>query len=305
MKKILLFAILPLLFLLNSCNNTSFNSQNQKKAESNPLDVQSIRVGDLYIPISPFEMPQPEIEFLSITEAFKEYYSLRSFVDPNFIYTDPNSRIGDADIKFFKTWFSDIYNPRMEKYKNIIKEEKICPVYVMNFDYFIFVFLKQYSLQKYPYQTNIQNSSVVNKLMGLYIPENSIEGWPNEFIFINKDMSSSSIMATFFHETQHAICKRTHCECTKSRSSCAAEAHAIEAEIRIAMKHDLPEVVITGIKDISIYAQEDDLSSYKVAANHVMATPTYSRAVEYISSFNKKKNIDFQILLKEYKEKNK
>lgn len=140
--------------------------------------------------------------------------------------------------------------------------------------------------------------NTLGKLFGLYIRNNKEETLPNEFIFININYTPETVLITFFHEYQHYQCAKTNCYCMGSEYlpkeeqiifSALREKHAMENELRQALKlkdYHLIQNAFISISNYILYSQE---CTYKLAAISVVGGGLWDEAAKIISKTEEEK----------------
>ncbi len=168
------------------------------------------------------------------------------------------------------------YMMRMKKYQAILKESPI-PVYVISTkDFATKIFLK---MGDYPLEKKIVDTNI----LGMYFYGQELDGYPNQFIFINKDLTPEQILVTFFHEIGHYYHQKEKCE------GCATnvitrEAHAFYNELLMGWSYDTPHALESSIRTMAMYAIGGGSSmAYKSAVFEVMRTDLWTQVMKYLS----------------------
>jgi len=192
---------------------------------------------------------------------------------------DPNSFLHDDYVERFVT-FEEEYNARIQEYDKILRE---CPVPLFIMD--LHVFLDEFFMSMTEDIFTLRKGGI----LGMYVNGLHVKGWPEEFIFINKNMSSAHIMSTYFHEIKHYECISTKCICTKTTSLWLKEAHALEHEIEMSLKHDFPEVLrVSTLGVIKYMLDPDQPISYRFAAFRVHRRTMWTEAMEHLEIYDEK-----------------
>jgi len=147
------------------------------------------------------------------------------------------------------------YTNRMTKYNDIIKK---CPIPICIID------------QKDLHSDFVKLTGLADKnirLLGLYVCGNDIKGWPEEFIFINRNQSPEKILSTYFHEYTHYIHRDINCYCWAFNETLIQEAHALTNELRLAFDYKLPEVLKSSYASIwQCMIEPNTLRTYRIAS---------------------------------------
>lgn len=187
-------------------------------------------------------------------------YSLLEFIDPNTVSSE--------------------YLARIANYDRILASSPI-PVFIISIEEFaskIFLKIKTPELMFKISDINI---------LGMYFHGKAVDGFPNEFIFINKALTPEQIMVTYFHEIGHYYHFKNKCE------GCAAdpivgETHAIYNELKMGWEHELPHVLESAIRTMGIYAVRKDADIiYKMATFEVMKTNLWKQTMAYLISLER------------------
>ena len=172
------------------------------------------------------------------------------------------------------------YVRRMKKYDRIIGESPI-PVFVVSLNEFAAeIFLK------IKIESEIKTVKEVN-ILGMYFYGQSISGWPNEFIFVNKWLTPEQIMATYFHELGHYLHRDSEClGCMLS--PIVRESHALLNELEMGWEYDVPYVLESSIRTMAVYAIDADAEpTYKAATFEVMKTTTWRKVMDKLKELEK------------------
>lgn len=188
-------------------------------------------------------------------------YSLLELIDPNAVSSE--------------------YLVRIANYDRILASCPI-PVFIISIEEFaskIFLKIKTPDL--------LFKISDIN-ILGMYFRGQIVDGFPEEFIFINKALTPEQIMVTYFHELGHYYHFKNKCE------GCAAdpiirETHAIYSELKMGWEHELPHVLESAIRTMGIYAVRKDADMiYKMATFEVMSTDLWKHTMAYLISLEKR-----------------
>ncbi len=166
---------------------------------------------------------------------------------------------------------SDVsYKERMNKYDVILGESPI-PVYVMKISDFAPMFLSSVYFEKL--------SS--NTILGGYFYGREGDGWPNDFIYINIDLSPELILGTYYHEIGHYYDRKNKCACLKD--PVLSEASALKNELEMAWEHNTPLVLKSSVYVIILYALgETENITYRQASFLVMKEDIWRKSVKYL-----------------------
>jgi len=176
----------------------------------------------------------------------------------------------------------DSYLARMEKYDNILKASPI-PIYLLSSEEFASeIFLKIGN--RYP----LEKISRVN-IMGMYFHGQKFEKWPNEFIFINKNLTPEQVIVTYFHEVGHYYHRINKCqECIDNPIK--REEHALYNELKMGWEHDAPKVLESSIRTMALYMTDKNSNiSYRMATSEIMGTDLFRQTMKYLKEVEEKK----------------
>ncbi len=176
------------------------------------------------------------------------------------------------------------YIARMERYDAIIKASPI-PVFVIN----------QGDLPEKYYTFG----GVKKELFGLLIQGWRHQEYPEDFIFLRKNVPPEQIVTSYFHEIKHYECIMTKCQCSDSTTELGEDSMIISAILREkhAMLNELERsweakdsllishaiIVVAGY----ILSNEVDIM-YKMAAISVTEEPLWKDSLDYISNLEKR-----------------
>lgn len=191
---------------------------------------------------------------------FPPQYSLLNAIDPNTVSSE--------------------YLDRIKNYDRILNESPV-PVFIISIEEFASkIFLKINT-----YQTVLKISDI--NILGMYFYGNSVDGFPEEFIFINKALTPEQIIVTYFHELGHYYHLKSKCE------GCAIdpvirETHAIYNELKMGWEHELPYALESAIRTMAIYAVKPHADMiYKMATFKVMETDLWKKTMAHLISLEK------------------
>jgi len=182
-------------------------------------------------------------------------YSLSKLIDPNSVSVE--------------------YLERIAKYDKILASSPI-DVFIISMEEFASkIFLKINT------PNHIFKISDIN-ILGMYFHGPIIDGFPKEFIFINKALTPEQIMVTYFHEIGHYYHLKDKCKDCMA-DPIVREAHAIYNELKMGWEHELPHVLESSIRTMGIYAVRKDADIiYKMATFKVMETDLWKQTMAYL-----------------------
>ncbi len=176
---------------------------------------------------------------------------------------------------------SEEYANRLRKYDKILDESPI-PIFVIDIrELASKIFLK---IGEGP--VLLKKVSDIN-ILGMYFYGNAVDGFPEEFIFINKALTPEQIMVTYFHERGHHNHHTNKCkECASNPVK--AEFHAFYNELEMGWKHDVPHVLESSVRTMAMYVVVEDTSIiYKMAVFEVMKTDLWKKTMPYLILWEK------------------
>ena len=170
------------------------------------------------------------------------------------------------------------YVLRMKRYDDIIKKCPI-PIFVMS--------------QK---DLPIEFFNIKDKvLLGLYNNTFKLNKWPSNFIFLNKDLFATQIMAAFFHEYGHYLHDINNCICFSMDegivSSILREKHALLNELEMAYKIKDFILLEESFKNIFAYVLSNNTRDiiYRIAALSAAEGEIWNKALKYLIELKKEK----------------
>ncbi|MHA1468945.1 MAG: hypothetical protein ACTSSP_00135 [Candidatus Asgardarchaeia archaeon] len=173
------------------------------------------------------------------------------------------------------------YAVRMEKYDEILSSSPI-PVFVMSMNEFAFDFL--YYFLDDPNSIGLKVSSVEDiNILGMYVINHGVKGWPNEFIFINEALAPRQIMVVYAHEIGHYNCQKIHCKCLNPHDLVLSELHGLLNELQVAWDHDLPIVMESSIRIMASQIIDPDTDLHnKIAIALIMDFEIWEKSIKYL-----------------------
>ena len=173
------------------------------------------------------------------------------------------------------------YMMRMKKYTAILKTSPI-PVYIINTkDFATKIFLK---MGNYPLKKKIVDTN----MLGMYFYGQELDGYPNQFIFINKNLTPEQILVTFFHEAGHYHHQEEKCKGCAT-NAITREFHAFYNELLMGWSYDTPHVLESSIRTMAMYVIGGGSSMiYKSAVFEVMGTDLWTQVMKYLSVYEER-----------------
>ena len=134
------------------------------------------------------------------------------------------------------------------------------------------------------YLSKIASKMNFQHLQGMYVPSSNLRDWPEEFIFLNKDLPPDVIISTYFHEIGHYICHKRFCICRFNIA--LGEYHANINEIQAGVAHNLPSSVYTTLRDNLnvLFAVDPKYIKYKKASHKLIQSKHWNNAILFLES---------------------
>lgn len=194
-------------------------------------------------------------------------------------------RIESNPIVFSKI---DPNNLQFEKYDEILSSSPI-PVYIINVSDFAFEFLYYFLDDGDP---NVLRKSTIFdiNMLGMYVHNHKVKGWPNEFIYINKALTPTQIMVVYGHEIGHYKCRKKHCICFHITNPLLKETHALLNELEFAWKHNFPEVMESSVRIMAAQILDEDTDLHnKMAVALVIDYEIWDKTIKYLIKLESEK----------------
>tara|TARA_Y100000310_G_scaffold345515_1_gene465861 strand:+ start:8908 stop:9621 length:714 start_codon:yes stop_codon:yes gene_type:complete len=177
----------------------------------------------------------------------------------------------------FRGESTEAFQNRLTTYNNILKTSPV-PLFLLPAAEFQETYIKRAKLTHF----------AKKELAGLYVTNNKVRGWPEAFIYIKQELTPEEIISSFFHELGHHYCHMIKCSCLLKlrgeEGSVEAELHAMETEIREAIKLDRGEVLGISIVSLANHVHsKNEESIYKKAAIEMKDSKVFQDAIDYLS----------------------
>jgi len=105
-----------------------------------------------------------------------------------------------------------------------------------------------------------------NVVVGLYIRQVNVKGFPREFIFISNELDSMNALIAFHHETGHYLCRKRNCNCLIYEDKLLNEFHAYRYSLEKALEIMSEEFIVENLLDIIKTVSYGDVDDYHTKA---------------------------------------
>ena len=272
MKKKLFF-IFVLCFALNllSCNSTRGNPTNLESKPSVILsDIQQKAYNNIDFIFEANVPSEPNLIYFPITQHETAQTFLTEMIRNDIkIIEKPQEEL----LHIYQEWQNG-YVKKLIEYEKIVTQSPLKVVFQKPSIFF----------NTYLIKTNLKtlNSSA---LLGIYIEDNKIEGWPKQFIFVSKKLLPTAKIAVYYHELQHHNCYEKKCICISTSFGWVKELHAMEYALQQGINNEMPEVIREIIGDTISYILDDkQFPRYRFAAMILKNKSIWNEAIAYVIS---------------------